>query len=693
MAALCCVGRPLAAQEVVAPPTPNADALADQMRILSTSPRDVPALIAAGELSTKLGDPAAALGFFSRAQIVAPSDPHIAAGRAGALVLLERPGEALRLFDQAERAGLSMAPYLAQRGLAYDLVGQTGYAQRDYRRALLAGPDDETVRRLALSLGISGQREEAMVLLDPLLRRQDRAAWRARACIVAMGGDVAEAQKIATSMMAGGAALSPFFARLQALSPADRAYAVHFGEVKTTIARSNDARLAPGLAALPPVSGVAAPAPTIVASAQPFHAPVSQGSDGRRATSRPVLPTPASTPTPSALPPAATKPVLVASAPVAVRSAPVATPTSPSPPSALQTPVSAVTATRQPDVPSGRPPASAATIVATRPRTEASSPPAVSYRAPVAEADVAVRPLPPSSSPPAEAPAVMTDEGLAAVGQERHAAPTVAPASALPSIAAPAKPSVSPGTALASTPEVRRVTAHESFLAGIIGSIAVPASELGVPPPVQQVAAVSPARAPVVVTAAPPAPAARAAREEHTPARTSTPAADEPATRAATRAASRAKAVEEPEPVTRKGRVEDEKPSARGADAAKAEPRSAARKADPRAEPKKLDPKKPEPKKAPDPAKQHPARWWVQVAGGARASDLDKDWSRLSKSSALRGKSAYVTPQRATNRLLTGPFQTEAEARAVVNALAKGGTSAFTFQSTAGQKVEKLEAQ
>lgn len=90
--------------------------------------------------------------------------------------------------------------------------------------------------------------------------------------------------------------------------------------------------------------------------------------------------------------------------------------------------------------------------------------------------------------------------------------------------------------------------------------------------------------------------------------------------------------------------------------------------------------------------KAEPARWFVQVAGGARADDLDKDWKRLSAKApaAFRGKSAYTTPLRATNRLLAGPFKSEGEARAFVNQLAKEGASAFTFQSEAGQKITKL---
>lgn len=88
-----------------------------------------------------------------------------------------------------------------------------------------------------------------------------------------------------------------------------------------------------------------------------------------------------------------------------------------------------------------------------------------------------------------------------------------------------------------------------------------------------------------------------------------------------------------------------------------------------------------------------PERIWVQVAGGANESDLPKAWSAAQKkAAALKGRQAYSTPLRATNRVVTGPFETEAEARAFVNQLARQGVSAFQFTSSAGQKMTKLPA-
>lgn len=90
-------------------------------------------------------------------------------------------------------------------------------------------------------------------------------------------------------------------------------------------------------------------------------------------------------------------------------------------------------------------------------------------------------------------------------------------------------------------------------------------------------------------------------------------------------------------------------------------------------------------------AKSDPPRIWVQVSGGANESDLPKAWNAVKgKAAALNGRQAYSTPLRATNRVVTGPFKTDAEARAFVNQLAKQGVSAFPFTSAKGQTMKPL---
>src|SRR3546814_9211873 len=98
-------GRTATGLATIAPPTPDADELADQMRALAKNPKDVGALIRAGELTLLLGDPTAAAVLFSRAEKIAPDNARMKAGMATTLVRMERPAEALRLFAEAERGG------------------------------------------------------------------------------------------------------------------------------------------------------------------------------------------------------------------------------------------------------------------------------------------------------------------------------------------------------------------------------------------------------------------------------------------------------------------------------------------------------------------------------------------------------------------------------------------------------------
>ena len=90
---------------------------------LARDPRDLAALIDAGNAALQMGDVDAAVGFFSRADQLSPNNMRVKAGLAGALVRSENPYDAIPLFTEAERAGAMDAMLLSDRGLAYDLVG------------------------------------------------------------------------------------------------------------------------------------------------------------------------------------------------------------------------------------------------------------------------------------------------------------------------------------------------------------------------------------------------------------------------------------------------------------------------------------------------------------------------------------------------------------------------------------------
>ena len=198
---------------------------------LARNPRDVNALIEAGQASAAIGDAEAAMGFFRRADQLQPANANIKAGLAGAMVLAEDPFSALPLFEEAERLGPVNPRLMSERGLAYDLVGDNEQAQRYYRLALSAGPDDETLRRLALSQAISGDRRGMEVTLSPLLQKQDKAAWRTRAFAFAILGLAPEAEAIARANLPEAAAggMVAYLRYMPRLTPAQQAAAANLG--------------------------------------------------------------------------------------------------------------------------------------------------------------------------------------------------------------------------------------------------------------------------------------------------------------------------------------------------------------------------------------------------------------------------------------------------------------------------------
>ncbi len=251
------------------PNDPNVQ-LANSLKILAQNPYNVDALLSAGKGALAAGDPNAALGFLARAEELSPRNPYVKTALGSALVQLERPTEALRIFAEAYGLGVPDYEYASDRGLANDLQGDTKAAQRDYALAFRGSRNDELIRRFALSLGVSGEKAKALDLLEPLTRRGDQAAWRAKAFVLAMNGDIAGADRIVSAVMPPNVVgiMTPFMRRLPTLTNAQRARAVHFGSMPQT--------QAVGLAVVDPgdsfksISGQASPAlasPPVVAAA------------------------------------------------------------------------------------------------------------------------------------------------------------------------------------------------------------------------------------------------------------------------------------------------------------------------------------------------------------------------------------------------------------------------------------------
>ncbi|WP_010162708.1 SPOR domain-containing protein [Sphingomonas sp. PAMC 26617] len=742
-------------------PQGDADALASEIRLLAADPNNVQSLVRAGELALKLDDATAAATFFARAARVDPRNWRIKAGEGSLLVTAERPGEALRHFAEAEALGGDVRSFAADRALAYDLIGEQDRAQRDYRLALRAAENDETRRRYALSLGISGKRELALKEIEPLLRKSDRGAWRSRAFILAMGGDRPGAERIATTMMPAGMAqgLQPFFDLLPTLRPADRAFAVHFGEVRASPTRLADARMAPPLRALGPDPTapveVAAKASPVVATvaATPTRKDRRSRKERERdtivaATTPPVVPLPA--------PPAYVAPSASVAATTPYRGQPyrgsrpaVSSGTRAAnlaAANALRSPAAIAAFAESPPLArvSSAPTVPSATSVAAVPssvalgsstlvgsgRTITSQaatpyvPPVATRYVPTASVVTAARPLSPtqlanaaSAAPSASTPIPVAVTPVVPSPITPTSVAVTAPVSPL-AVASPASPGSASDPALATTslatntntaPSVpvaapTPMRSEQSILASIIADISVPGSELGVAP--ERMAVTTP---PPIQRAIPSRPLAdEAAGAVQQPNLRTAPShqGGKPAT--PSRTIDRkilADAVTQTDPAEPKRGDTRKTLAERKALAAKADLDEKTDKADKpgksdkaskkAADAKKLaDAKKAEEKRKNDPKLLEPERYWVQLASGANAGDLPKQWAKLKtkNAKALGARSGYVTPQRATNRVLTGPFKTDNEAQAFVNSLAKQGVSGFVFTSEAGQKVTKLPA-
>ena len=258
-------------QADLVPPLGAAD-LNRNLARLASNPRDVDAMIGAGEAALALDDPHGAAGFFARADAIASGNGRIKAGLARVMLKLQNPAEAVRLFDQAQRLGFPDTSILMERGLARDLTGDQAGAQRDYQAALARSPDNaELRRRYAASLGISGQVDAAESMLEPLLYKSDRAAWRYRAFIYAMNNRQADAKKVAEQAMPArlAAAITPYMQKMPYLTAQQKAAAVHFGQfpsqVGTTVAAVTPTTPPPAATSATPASAPAtqiAQAPT-----------------------------------------------------------------------------------------------------------------------------------------------------------------------------------------------------------------------------------------------------------------------------------------------------------------------------------------------------------------------------------------------------------------------------------------------
>lgn len=470
LSALLLAALPLAgAQAQVTPPDAATRAAMDKrtaartllssaLARIAANSNDGPALLDAGRASIELEDYRAALGFLTRAEKANPRDGAVKAAMGSAMVHMENPTRALDYFGEAQLLGAPERIFLADRGLARDLLGQQDAAQRDYQLALSLAPNDETVRRYALSLGIAGEADRGVQLLSGQLRAQDRGAWRMRAMILAINGRNGEATEIVNATMPPQLAqnILPYLTQMDRLNPAQQAAAAHFGRFPSGNLGPPRKPVQVAAAAPPP----AATSPATKPAAKPERRPSER--DRARGTLTPATATPPPVtvrrqPEPAATPPRQATTVAVASA----------TPVRPTP-----------TPAPRPTPPAASPPASVA-ATSTPPATIASSaapnPAAALPAAAPAPIGVAVRdggPVGPGFS-------------ISDIGQSSTVTPAPTPSS--PPAATTPQP-VAVAAADAAPPPTSAVAASPTFaptpaaplasLADIVGSLEIPAEEM-----------------------------------------------------------------------------------------------------------------------------------------------------------------------------------------------------------------------
>lgn len=598
---------------------------------LAANPRDVAALIGAGEAALALDDPRAAAGFYARADAIESGNGRIKAGLGRVMLKMQNPAEALRLFDQAQRLGYPDATILSDRGLAKDMTGDQAGAQRDYQAALQRAPnDDELVRRYAASLGISGQVAASDKILEPLLYKSDRAAWRYKAFILAMNNKQVDAKKVAEQTMPAqlAGAITPYMHKMPYLTAAQKAAAVHFGHFPQQIGTSIAA-----ITPTPPAPGIAVAKPVTVAAATPEKTKPLSRSEQRRqqreAARKAREERLAAARRPAQTPPAQTRPAQTQVAQAATRP-PVPQPTrqpilqQPTPQPSRSAPAPQV----QP-LPSDERGNGAQTRTETVPLRPGESFPSTAMQGPPAPGFESIQNNAPRATPPQNPPASSGSQPNATALAQAPTSPTPATTSPQPAPAAttpaaepsPAPVTQSPAAAQQPDPEMVRT------LADIIRAIDVPEAERQA-----SVAAVD---------------------------------LNEVATIQATRRAERQAAAKAAADKAKK-------------DAAAKVKAEADAKAKAAAEEKKR-------------LAANPSRNWLQVGVGQSKGALGFTMKGLRKKyTILAPQGAWSASWGRTNRLLVGPFASFTRAKELETSLKKDGADVFAWRSEAGEEVEKL---
>lgn len=642
--------------------------LGESLARVAADSSDWDALSRAGRAALVLGDPRAALGFLARAEALAPRDPVIKAALGAAMVQLEDPTQAIRYFDSAIAMGGLDRTYMADRGLAYDLLGDQRRAQADYSVAMQATPSAEVIRRHAVSLGISGQADQAIVMLAPLLRAQDRAAWRSRALILAMNGRAEEARQIARATMPAELAqgLDPYFALMDHLTPQQLAAASHFGRFPSyDMVRNQPSRSA-----------------TRLASANTQAAPTRSRRESRRESRRNRQETQVATN--SVTPPANTVPISAAPPPGAMPATPAPT----APRVITPTPGPVVVATATP-TPAPVPPAVQVRAAAPNPVPSPAITPAPSSTTfpPQTPASQTVAPQsPPSQTPAVAVPALMPTPG-----------PAPTPTATTPPVVPVSTPTPAPVPTPSPTPQlVTQPAVQPTATATPSPSAATPPAAIAISGPPDNGAPPAVVAAPAAQTTALLAPAAAVpVPQPAAPAAGTTVVAgwsldnmiaSIDVSEAERNASAGAVSMQEMDAIVAERRRAQAAAAAQARQQAQADAR--ARAASQEEARKKAEEEAAERAEA-ERLRRNPARIWVQIATGSNANALAFDCRRFTRQypEVFRNQSCSTAAWNRTRRLLVGPFRNQNAARDWLAQFSRAGGNGFVWSSEAGEEV------
>ena len=203
-------------------------------KAIELEPNNIDALTGIGNVYLAVGIWNGGLNSFRQVRALDPRGVESAAGLAVALLLNDRPGETRQILNQQMAMTGPSLKLQNLLGLAEDLKGNHGPAQKAYSAALELSPGDgEVLTNLALSFALMGAYERAEAILQRGAGTANAIPLAAQnlALVYALRGQIAQALETARRELSAAEVETntPFYERLSTLSARDRARAVFFG--------------------------------------------------------------------------------------------------------------------------------------------------------------------------------------------------------------------------------------------------------------------------------------------------------------------------------------------------------------------------------------------------------------------------------------------------------------------------------